>query len=42
LALLRGLAAPVVTTLHTVLRTPNADQCRVMQELIAAQLGWWS
>jgi hypothetical protein len=25
LTLLRGLAAPVVTTLHTVLRTPNAD-----------------
>ena len=35
LALLRGLAAPVVTTLHTVLRTPNADQHRVMRELIA-------
>ena len=35
LALLRGLTAPVVTTLHTVLRTPNADQHRVMQELIA-------
>ena len=25
---------PVVTTLHTVLREPNADQRRVMQELI--------
>src|SRR5664280_2403506 len=35
LALLRRLTAPVVTTLHTVLRTPNADQHRVMQELIA-------
>ncbi len=34
LVLLRGLAAPVVTTLHTVLRTPNADQHRVMRELI--------
>jgi glycosyltransferase involved in cell wall biosynthesis len=34
LALLHGLTAPVVTTLHTVLRTPNADQYRVMQELI--------
>ena len=35
LALLRGLAAPVVTTLHTVLRQPNADQRRVMQGLLA-------
>jgi glycosyltransferase involved in cell wall biosynthesis len=35
LALLRGLTAPVVTTLHTVLRAPNADQRRVMQELVA-------
>jgi glycosyltransferase involved in cell wall biosynthesis len=35
LVLLRGLTAPVVTTLHTVLRTPNADQHRVMRELIA-------
>ena len=35
LALLRDLAAPVVTTLHTVLRQPNADQHRVMQELLA-------
>src|ERR1035441_5445387 len=35
LVLLRELAAPVVTTLHTVLRTPNADQHRVMLELIA-------
>ena len=35
LALLRELKMPVVTTLHTVLREPNADQRRVMQELIA-------
>jgi glycosyltransferase involved in cell wall biosynthesis len=35
LALLRELRAPVVTTLHTVLRTPNADQRRVMQGLLA-------
>ena len=35
LTLLQELDAPVVTTLHTVLRTPNADQRRVMQELIA-------
>ncbi len=34
LALLRDLKAPVVTTLHTVLLKPNADQRRVMQELI--------
>ncbi len=34
LALLRGVSAPVVTTLHTVLCTPNDDQRRVMQELI--------
>src|SRR5271157_1884259 len=35
LALLRELNAPVVTTLHTVLLKPNADQRRVMQGLIA-------
>jgi glycosyltransferase involved in cell wall biosynthesis len=35
LALLRELRAPVVTTLHTVLLTPNADQLRVMRNLIA-------
>ena len=35
LALLRELAAPVVTTFHTVLRSPNADQYLVMRELIA-------
>ena len=35
LALLREVKAPVVTTLHTVLLKPNADQHRVMQMLIA-------
>jgi glycosyltransferase involved in cell wall biosynthesis len=35
LALLRELKPPMVTTLHTVLSTPNPDQYRVMQELIA-------
>jgi len=35
LALLRGIHAPVVTTLHTVLLKPNADQQRVMKNLIA-------
>lgn len=35
LALLSELRAPVVTTLHTVLLKPNADQRRVMHELIA-------
>ncbi len=35
LALLRELVPPVVTTLHTVLRDPNGDQHRVMQELVA-------
>ena len=35
LTLLAELRAPVVTTLHTVLRNPGADQRRVMQELIA-------
>src|SRR6185295_7311914 len=34
LALLRELRAPVVTTLHTVLKSPNAEQKRVTQELI--------
>jgi len=33
LALLRELRMPVVTTLHTVLRDPSAEQRRVMQEL---------
>src|SRR5579862_2534582 len=35
LALLRELRMPVVTTLHTVLREPRADQRKVMQELIS-------
>jgi glycosyltransferase involved in cell wall biosynthesis len=35
LAFLRELRMPVVTTLHTVLRDPRADQKRVMQELIS-------
>ena len=35
LTLLRELKAPVVTTLHTILLKPNADQLRVMRELIA-------
>lgn len=33
LALLREVKAPVVTTLHTVLATPNLDQRKVMDEL---------
>jgi glycosyltransferase involved in cell wall biosynthesis len=35
LALLRELNMPVVTTFHTILREPNTDQQRVMQEMIA-------
>ena len=35
LALLHELKMPVVTTLHTLMPNPNADQRRVMQELIA-------
>jgi len=35
LGLLRELRMPVVTTLHTLLAEPSADQRRVMQELIA-------
>jgi glycosyltransferase involved in cell wall biosynthesis len=34
LALLRELRMPVVTTLHTLLRQPSAEQRRVMRELI--------
>jgi len=34
LALLKEVRMPVVTTLHTVLRDPNADQRMVMEELI--------
>jgi glycosyltransferase involved in cell wall biosynthesis len=33
LALLRDLRIPVVTTLHTILESPGADQRRVLQEL---------
>ncbi len=35
LGLLRDLRMPVVTTLHTVLREPDADQRRVLTELAA-------
>src|SRR5690242_10271330 len=35
LALLRELRMPVVTTLHTLLREPKADQRRVMKELVS-------
>jgi glycosyltransferase involved in cell wall biosynthesis len=35
LAMLRELKMPVVTTLHTVLREPKADQRRATEELIA-------
>ena len=35
LAFLRELRMPVVTTLHTVLREPRADQRKVMQEIIS-------
>ena len=35
LAFLRELRMPVVTTLHTILYEPQADQRRVMQELIS-------
>ena len=33
--MLRELKMPVVTTLHTILREPGADQRRAMEELIA-------
>ncbi len=33
LALIKDLRIPVVTTLHTVLETPNPDQRRVLEEL---------
>jgi hypothetical protein len=47
LTLLRDLHMPIVTTLHTVLREPNADQRRVMQQMAAVSSrlvvhGWWS
>ena len=35
LAFLRELRMPVVTTLHTILREPKADQRRVIHELVA-------
>ncbi len=35
LALLRELRMPIVTTLHTVLRDPDPDQRRVMEEVAA-------
>jgi glycosyltransferase involved in cell wall biosynthesis len=35
LALLRRLKMPAITTLHTVLREPNPDQRRVMEEIAA-------
>jgi glycosyltransferase involved in cell wall biosynthesis len=34
LALLREIQAPIVTTFHTILDQPNADQRRVLQEII--------
>ena len=41
LALLRELRMPIVTTLHTILREPNPDQLRVLEEIAAlsARLG---
>ena len=35
LALLRGLHMPIVTTLHTILKDPDPDQRRVLQEVAA-------
>ena len=35
LPLLRDLSIPIVTTLHTILQSPNSDQRRVLQELSA-------
>ena len=34
LALLRELKMPVVTTLHSILRQPNPDQRRVMEQIV--------
>ena len=34
LTLLRDLKMPIVTTLHTILREPNADQCKAMAEIV--------
>jgi hypothetical protein len=41
LAMLRELKMPVVTTLHTILREPKADQRRVIEELIALSTRGW-
>jgi glycosyltransferase involved in cell wall biosynthesis len=35
LALLRGLRMPIVTTLHTILKNPDSDQRRVLEEVAA-------
>ena len=35
LSLLRNLKMPMITTLHTVLKNPNVEQRRVMDELLA-------
>ena len=35
LALLRGLRMPIVTTLHTILKTPDPEQRRVLEEVAA-------
>src|SRR5512135_3634390 len=35
LALLRELRMPIVTTLHTILREPDPDQCRVLEAVAA-------
>lgn len=35
LALLRGLRMPIVTTLHTILKNPDPDQRRVLEEVAA-------
>ncbi len=35
LTLLRELRMPIVTTLHTILRDPNADQRRVLEEIVS-------
>ena len=35
LAILRGLRMPIVTTLHTILKNPDPDQRRVLEEVAA-------
>src|SRR5512135_477982 len=35
LALLRELRMPIVTTLHTILREPDTDQCRMLEAVAA-------